>query len=435
MDRYLTGRKILPDFSNRILCGFSPNGATVAMPGEKRFVSATQPESASIELYAVEKQKSEDAVCGPVKGWSAISFSPDGKTLAAGSEDGLVETWDLESNLPLQILTGHTGAITSLEFSVHGKILASSSEDGTAKLWRLSSDRRIVSGGKDGTIHVSKVETVDVTSTANDPAPTMPPNSFHLLAEDAQAGTWSPDGTKIAFAHAKSSDNGIQILTLANHHIEKLTTTGMDPAWSTGEGRFIAFTDKKAGDKEEGIWIADLHSKQTRRVATGGFACWLADGKTVCYRTSVDGKPAVQSLDVADDKATPKTLLTGVSFYPAVSPDGQYVVGFGNSELQIWSVAKQEIVERHPLPGWGGLLPSWSPDSQQVGFGSYAQGVPNDLWTYELRTHQAKKLLAGPYTLPRWSADGKRMCVDRRGSGPRELWLLDLPPSPATESK
>jgi WD40 repeat protein len=279
-----------------------------------------------------------------------------------------------------------------------------------------------------------------LASTKEDIAPPTLPTSSQLLTKDAQAGTWSPDGKKIAFAHAKPSDNGLRILTLATNTMEELAETGKDPAWAPGEGRLIAFTDKKAGDKEEGVWIVDLRSKQTKRVATGGFACWLADGKTVCYRTSVDGKVAVQSLDVTDDKATPKTLLTGVSFYPAVSPDGQYVAGFGNSELQIWSVAKQEIVDRHPLPGWGSLLPSWSPDSQQVGFGSFAGRDSNDgLWIYDLRTHRAKKLLAGPYTLPRWSADGKRMCVDKRGSGSKELWLLDLLPSvfsdstPATE--
>jgi WD40 repeat protein len=259
--------------------------------------------------------------------------------------------------------------------------------------------------------------------------------SPRFLTKDAQAGTWSPDGKKIAFAHAEPSDNGIRIITLASNTVEELTKTGKDPAWSPGEGRFIALTDKKAGDKEEGIWIADLHSKQTKRVANGGFACWLADGKTVCFRAVIDGESTLQSLDVTDDKAKPKTLLTGVWDYPAVSPDGQYVAGFGNGELQIWSVAKKEIVERHPLADWDGFLPSWSPDSQQVGFGSFARFVANDLWIYDLRTHQAKKLLAGPYTLPRWSADGRRVCVDKRGSGPRELWLLDLKPSPAAKTK
>ena len=197
-----------------------------------------------------------------------------------------------------------------------------------------------------------------------------------LLVKDAGAGTWSPDNTRIAFTDLKSPAGGIRILTLASGDVEELTQTGKDPAWSPGEGQFIAFTDKKA-DPDQGIWIADLPTKQTKRLARGEFAGWLSDGKTICFRTSIAGKPVVQSLVVTDDPAVPKTLLTGCDpTHPAVSPDGQYVVAFAAGELQIWSVAKQQIVERHALPDWHEFLPAWSADSQQVAFGfSRADGL------------------------------------------------------------
>ena len=298
---------------------------------------------------------------------------------------------------------GERGAGSGERGAGSGERCAGSSEwQGGNGAWRVESGGRVESGEQGAASGEWRVESGEWRVESGD----LVSPKLQLLAEDAQAGTWSPDGKKIAFAHANPTANGLRILTLASNTIEELAETGKDPAWSPGAGRFIAFTDKKAGDQGEGMWIVDLRSKQTKRVATGGFASWLADGKTVCYRTSVDGKFALQSLDVTDDKATPKTLLTGFSgFYPAISPDGQYVAGFGNSELQIWSVAKKEIVDRYPLPGWGGFLPSWSPDSQRIGFGSFAEVVANDLWIYDLRTHQAKRLLAGPYTLPRWSAD------------------------------
>ena len=270
-------------------------------------------------------------------------------------------------------------------------------------------------------------------------APTATTTSFRLLTKDAQAGTWSPDGRRIAFTHVEQLENGLRILTLADNTIEELTKTGKDPAWSPGEGRFIAFTDTRAGDKAEGIWILDLSSKQTKRVATGGFAGWLADGKTVCYTTT----NGVQSLDVTDENARPKTLqhvLAHISA-PAVAPDGKSFAGFyAGGGLMVGRLQGANSYytrpDFHPLPNSIGVSPSWSPDSQRVGFGLwYAQVERNGLWIYDLRTRQAQELLAGPYTLPRWSPDGKRMCVDKRGASPPEMWLLDLKPSPATEEK
>ncbi len=261
-------------------------------------------------------------------------------------------------------------------------------------------------------------------------------SASRLLAKEAGAGTWSPDNTRIAFTSLKSPGKGIRILTLANNNIEAPTETGKDPAWAPGDGRFIAFTDKKTGDQAEGIWIADLLAKETKRVATGECVCWLADGKTICYRTRIDDKPAIQSLDVNDNLATPKTVLTGFSgVHPVGSPDGQYVVGLGDSELQIWSVAKQEIVDRHSLPGWHEFVPGWSPDSQEVAFGSCGMTDLNDLWTYNLGTHRMTKILAGKYTCPCWSTDGRQMCIDKRESDYSELWLLDLQPTSDGESK
>lgn len=67
-----------------------------------------------------------------------LAFSPDGKTLAGGSDDRAIYVWDIETESLRDILRGHTCAVTSLAFSPDGTTLASGSADGTGFLWKMA---------------------------------------------------------------------------------------------------------------------------------------------------------------------------------------------------------------------------------------------------------------------------------------------------------
>lgn len=65
-------------------------------------------------------------------------FSPDGRTLALGTDVGFVSIWSTETWERLFPPVRHTGWVESVHFSPDGTRLLTTSDDGTAKVWSLT---------------------------------------------------------------------------------------------------------------------------------------------------------------------------------------------------------------------------------------------------------------------------------------------------------
>ncbi|MFF2392275.1 WD40 repeat domain-containing protein [Nocardia sp. NPDC058114] len=148
--------------------------------------------------------------------WS-VTFSPDGRTLAAGGGDGTVRILDLAHGAPrTRSWTGHTQGVNDLAYSRDGRLLASAGADMTVRIWDVAAGtmrgqpltghtdnvtalsfspdgRRLASVSEDRTLRMWDVESG---------AASGPPSSFdHELLEVA----FAPDGRHIAIGDDTST--------------------------------------------------------------------------------------------------------------------------------------------------------------------------------------------------------------------------------------
>lgn len=77
------------------------------------------------------------------KSVASVSFSPDDKTLAVASDDGIIRLWDVNSGSLKQTLVGHEDRVNSVRFNSDGTKLVSASYDETVIVWDLETGRPI----------------------------------------------------------------------------------------------------------------------------------------------------------------------------------------------------------------------------------------------------------------------------------------------------
>ncbi len=111
---------------------FSPNG---------RLVAATS-DDGTTTLWDTTTS-GHTTLAGGHAALSAVAFSADSTTLATGGQDGTVTLWDIPSRSRLADLSGHAGDVTGLAFHPRSPMLISTGKDNQVMMWDTTRRARL----------------------------------------------------------------------------------------------------------------------------------------------------------------------------------------------------------------------------------------------------------------------------------------------------
>ena len=245
-----------------------------------------------------------------------VVFSPDGRTLASGAEDGLIKHWNPVDGRELASIAAHKSCVNSLAYSGSGSVLASASCDRTIKLWDAAThellatldpradavecvafspqdDSRLASCGNDAIVRIWNVQTQEVL------------RELDTRRQAVGAVAWRPDG-KALFVAARS-------------------------ALDRSHGSAVIYWNLENDQQAEFPWTANGVA-----VTSAGTNAYLAvaDGTIRLIRNDVAVRPFVLKGH------------TGVLQAIAVSPKGDTLAtGANDKTIQIWNTAIGRRVE------------------------------------------------------------------------------------------
>ncbi|MDI3418714.1 nSTAND1 domain-containing NTPase [Streptomyces luteolus] len=279
---------------------------------------------------------------------SSVRFSPDGRTIAASSnESPKVLLWDARSHRRLATLDRHTRPVYAVRFSPDGKTLATSSYiDDTTRLWNVRTHEHLASldGGSswadfspDGrTLVTGSFQSSDVRLW--DARTHRRLGTIDAVSKTVSSVAFSPDGSTLATA---GWDGELRLWDVQRRRLTAEIAGHTDFAQSvtfSPDGKTLASSGRDATAR---LW--DVRSHRRIATLTGHTGpVWSAvvspDGKTLAT-TSDDRTVRLWDMETHQQLA----MLTGhttVVHAAVFSPDGNSLATNGSDQtVRLWDTS------------------------------------------------------------------------------------------------
>jgi WD40 repeat protein len=351
---------------------WSPDGKSIAVAS-----------STGIYLYDAASLVESKQIAAGIDSY-AITFSPDGKVLAAGTPDFKIKLWDVASGSEIRELDGHANFITRLKFSPNGDILASMAYEQPIKLWDVSTGQEMhsmdigsgarsfdfSSNGSILAITGSGVEIVLCDVSSGTELRRLWRQSNGGAEDGAASVTFSPDGKYLATGY----DLGLITLWDTNSWEELRTFTA-----SANSIYLLAFSPDGAflasNSYDEPIKLWDVNSDLVRLTLgeklTMGNKPFSLEGKIIGFNGSTGDTITIWDSAKGNELGTIK-WESGSGISAAVSPDGNTLaVGSYSGNISLLDIKNGRTIRtlgRH-TDEVDSL--AYSPDGSILASGSY----------------------------------------------------------------
>jgi WD40 repeat protein len=287
---------------------FGPGGARVAVSTVRLEESEWFSQVYLVDVATSERLRLEGLGFAQT---ADIAWSPDGDLVAAGADVTLM-IWEAATGELRHELEGHTGFITSVDWrpDPSNRMLVTGAKDGTARVWRIDES------GATRTMSLLSSELTNITGVAFSPDGTQVMTGNDLTSPGIKIWDVSPAGDA-EWANLPADIYGLALFQSAR---AVLASGGRGP-WSD----LVTLWDVEAASEPRPVRTFDLPGSRP-------CCAWHLD-------VSADGRTA--AIAWFDDGASVRDVATGdeLFFVPApedittpfdLSPDGQYLaVGMG----------------------------------------------------------------------------------------------------------